>query len=581
MPAATATQDRLAIVLLALDLLMHIHANESLPCFQRYLQLAMQEIHAAANFPLEDKLQIYERCVPHVIKTGPSSTAAFRVLHCLLAKGVHLGEGKSLLAMLPPEEVVNELCNFECQIIGGGKADSARLVEHLSCRISVVTYLMGLAPTDDNYLCDRMFECLFGPQAGNDVARDIAWAQLVDLSKTITPRTAAKRLFDRYSQVQIPALPAKLATPHLITMVRDRLMEQVLSAGFSTQYSALLQQPLWQALVRFAVQCPGKGAGDIAFDGVQILLFDIPQRFEDKGSVVECQVEFLKTSVDGISSRYKDFSMFEDEARVDEFRRAMRLLETLCTKSRETLPSFQMLTTPSPILLGEGNSPDSLRFSLQVCAPERPQEEIQVRCSRASTFQQLADALQERTGAKLVRIIVGGKPVDLAAELFKTIDEGGIQVDNVVTAYPVYDSSCSFAKMLAELGPFEQELVLHHERLENFLDGPPAIAQAVGQLLSTLRPSESAAYRILHATTSASELLPMDKYYRTTYTIHLLRLFLGTYAKFGIADLNYVLRGVHLLVDCVTDQSRLEAPGIFLQTLWCLTLFLQERPRDM
>ncbi|KAI7649177.1 hypothetical protein KC318_g17394, partial [Hortaea werneckii] len=541
----------------------------------------MQEIHAAANFPLEDKLQIYERCVPHVIKTGPSSTAAFRVLHCLLAKGVHIGEGKSLLAMLPPEEVVNELCNFECQINGSGKADSARLVEHLSCRISVVTYLMGLAPTDDNDLCDRMFESLFGPQAGNDVARDIAWAQLVGMSKTITPRTAAKRLFDRYSQVQIPALPAKLATPHLITMVRDRLMEQVLSAGFSTQYSALLQQPLWQALVRFAVECPGKGAGDIAFDGVQILLFDIPQRFEDKGSVVECQVEFLKTSVDGICSRYKDFSIFEDEARVDEFRRAMRLLETLCAKSRETLPSFQMLTTPSPILLGDGNNPDSLRFSLQVCAPERPQEEIQVRCSRASTFQQLADALQERTGAKLVRIIVGGKPVDLAAEPFKTINEGGIQVDNVVTAYPVYDSSCSFAKMLAELGPFEQELVLHHERLESFFDGPSAIAQAVGQLLSTLRPSESAAYRILHATTSASELLPMNKFYRTTYTIHLLRLFLGTYAKFGIADLNYVLRGVHLLVDCVTDQSRLEAPYIFLQTLWCLTLFLQERPRDM
>ncbi|KAI7363395.1 hypothetical protein KC354_g6517 [Hortaea werneckii] len=597
-PAATATQDRLAIVLLALDLLMHIHTNESLPCFQRYLQIAMQEIHAAANFPLEDKLQIYERCVPHVIKTGPSSTAAFRVLHCLLAKGVHLGEGKSLLAMLPPEEVVNELCNFECQINGSGKADSARLVEHLSCRISVVTYLMGLAPTDDNDLCDRMFESLFGPQAGNDVARDIAWAQLVGMSKTITPRTAAKRLFDRYSQVQIPALPAKLATPHLITMVRDRLMEQVLSAGFSTQYSALLQQTLWQALVRFAVECPGKGAGDIAFDGVQILLFDIPQRFEDKGSVVECQVEFLKTSVDGICSRYKDFSIFEDEARVDEFRRAMRLLENLCAKSRETLPSFQMLTTPSPILLGDGNNPDSLRFSLQVCAPERPQEEIQVRCSRASTFQQLADALQERTGAKLVRIIVGGKPVDLAAEPFKTINEGGIQVDNVVTAYPVYDSSCSFAKMLAELGPFEQELVLHHERLESFFDGPSAIAQAVGQLLSTLRPSESAAYRILHATTSASELLPMNKFYRTTYTIHLLRLFLGTYAKFGIADLNYVLRGVHLLVDCVTDQSRLEAPYIFLQTLWCLTLFLQgarsmsvlpadfansviERPRDM
>ncbi|KAI7429157.1 hypothetical protein KC368_g17283, partial [Hortaea werneckii] len=201
--------------------------------------------------------------------------------------------------------------------------------------------------------------------------------------------------------------------------------------------------------------------------------------------------------------------------------------------------------------------------------------------SRASTFQQLVDALQERTGAKLVRIIVGGKAVDVAAEPFKTIGEGGVQVDNVVTAYPVYDSSCSFAKMLPELGPFEQELVLHHDRLEHFLDGPPAIAQSVGQLLSTLRPSESAAYRILHAPTSASELLRMDKYHRTTYTIHLLRLFLGTYAKFGIADLDYVLRGVHLLVDCVIDQSRLEAPRIFLQTLWCLTLFLQERPRDM
>ncbi|KAI7460425.1 hypothetical protein KC364_g9617 [Hortaea werneckii] len=581
MPATTALQDCLAIVLLALDLLMHIHANESLPYFKQYLQLAMQEIHAATSFPLEDKIQIYERCVPHVTKTGPSSTAAFKVLDCLLAKGIQSGEGKSLLAMLPPEDVVNELCNFERQIIESGEADPARLFEHLSCRISVVTYLLGLAFTDDDDLCDRLFESLFGPQAGNHVARDIAWAHLVNLSKSITPRTAAKRLFERYSQVQIPALPAKLATPHLITMVRHRLMEQVLSTEFETQYSALLQQPLWQALVRFAVECPGKGAGDFAFEGVQILLFEIPQKFEDKGPSIECQVEFLKTSVDDICSRYKDFSTFEDEARVDEFRRAMRLFEKLCGKSRETLPIFQTLTTPDSILLDDANDQNLLRFTVQVCAPGRPQEVIQTRCSSTSTFQQLVDALQERTGAKLVRIIVGGKAVDVAAEPFKTIGEGGVQVDNVVTAYPVYDSSCSFAKMLPELGPFEQELVLHHDQLEHFLDGPPAIAQSVGQLLSTLRPSESAAYRILHAPTSASELLPMDKYYRTTYTIHLLRLFLGTYAKFGIADLNYVLRGVHLLADCVIDRSRLEAPGLFLQTLWCLTLFLQERPRDM
>ncbi|KAI7625298.1 hypothetical protein KC343_g6694, partial [Hortaea werneckii] len=299
-------------------------------------------------------------------------------------------------------------------------------------------------------------------------------------------------------------------------------------------------------------------AGDIAFEGVQILLFEIPQKFEDKGPSIMCQVEFLKTSVDDICSRYKDFSVFDDEARVDEFRRAIRLLETLCGKSRETLHIFKTLATPNSILLDDANGQNLLRFTVQ-----------------------LVDALQERTGAKLVRLIVGGKAVDVAAEPFKTIGEGGVQVDNVVTAYPVYDSSCSFAKMLPELGPFEQELVLHHDRLEHFLDGPPAIAQSVAQLLSTLRPSESAAYRILHAPTSASELLPMDKHYRTTYTIHLLRLFLGTYAKFGIADLHYVLRGVHLLVDSVKDQSRLKAPVIFLQTLWCLTLFLQERPRDM
>ncbi|GAB1731103.1 hypothetical protein NU195Hw_g7174t1 [Hortaea werneckii] len=581
MPATTALQDRLTIVLLALDLLMHIHANESLPSFQQYLHLAMQEIHAATSFPLEHKLQIYERCVPHVTKTGPSSTAAFKVLDCLLAKGIQSGEGKSLLAMLPPEEVVNELCTFERQLIESGEADPARLFQHLSCRISVVTYLLGMASTDDDDLCDRLFESLFGPQAGNHMARDIAWAHLVNLSKSITPRTAAKRLFERYSHVQIPALPAKLATPHLITMVRHRLMEQVLSAEFETQYSALLQQPLWQALVRFAIECPGKGAGDFAFEGVQSLLFEIPQKFEDKGPSIRCQVEFLKTSVDDICSRYKDFSMFDNEARVDEFRRAISLLETLCGKSRETLHIFTTRATSSSILLDDANGQNLLRFTAQVCAPGHPQEDIQILCSRTSTFQQLVDALQERTGAKLVRIIVGGKAVDVAAEPFKTISEGGVQVDNVVTAYPVYDSSCSFAKMLPELGPFEQELVLHHDRLEHFLDGPPAIAQSVGQLLSTLRPSESAAYRILHAPTSPSELLPMDKYHRTTYTIHLLRLFLGTYAKFGIADLNYVLRGVHLLVDCVIDPSRLEAPELFLQTLWCLTLFLQERPRDM
>ncbi|KAI7576775.1 hypothetical protein KC346_g19701, partial [Hortaea werneckii] len=148
-------------------------------------------------------------------------------------------------------------------------------------------------------------------------------------------------------------------------MVRHRLTEQVLSAEFETQYSALLQQPLWQALVRFAVECPGKGAGDIAFEGVQILLFEIPQKFEDKGPSIMCQVEFLKTSVDDICSRYKDFSVFDDEARVDEFRRAIRLLETLCGKSRETLHIFKTLATPNSILLEDANGQNLLRFTVQ------------------------------------------------------------------------------------------------------------------------------------------------------------------------------------------------------------------------
>lgn len=93
--------------------------------------------------------------------------------------------------------------------------------------------------------------------------------------------------------------------------------------------------------------------------------------------------------------------------------------------------------------------------------------------------------------------------------------------------------------------------------------------------ITEIRPPALQRQQVTEAGRSAQNLFPNDKMWRSAFTIHVLKTHLQDYTRLGVADENFLLHGVELLVGIIIDETRQIEPVVFGRTMACLLSFLR------
>lgn len=577
-PPADSRKGSLSAVMLGVDLLDHLHTEERTPATESLVNMAMAQISYAHKLGIEDKLQVYQRCVPSIVSQSDSATSATKVLAMFLRASTHAEEAEQLLAMLPAKVAVDELCHYVTQTAKTGAVDKESLFASLVCRVVLVVHLLSLRPVQrDPVTEDLLFQFLMGELAIDNDARNIAWAELGFLSKGASPPDAATFLLDHYLVQLVPSTPAKHATPALIGLLIEPLRNRVYADSLQAEYPHILGWPLWKTLVRIAAESPDPATANTALTGMCDVLFAWPQRFTSKSAIVQCHAQFVREFVDRLCNEYADLSRFVNESEVRVFCQGLGVLSVVFQKSKQMESSFQLPKPPDKIIIATKDA-EPFCFSIQINSPQRQQGVISVQASKSTTIAELAAALPARTGASDHRVIVGGRSLDLDAVASKTLSEAGVQASGVINISPRYTSDCDLDKVLTDPGPVEQELLAQYGRLETFLDGPNPVAQSAYHLLATMTPSALAVSRIAKPGSTVNELFPPERPWKTVHSLYLLGSILDAYAKVGVADERFIVRGAHFLTDFIMDDARTLDPGLLLSVATRLHQFLLGTP---
>ncbi|KAK5137919.1 hypothetical protein LTR08_006688 [Meristemomyces frigidus] len=577
MPPGDA-EAQLVPALLGLELLTHVQTQERTLVTEQLVTLAMREISTVYTLPTEARLHILRRCVPDIVNKTASATSALLAVVLFLKHGVSAAETAQLLEILPINAVVDELRHFVLRTANAGGPDWDSHLAALRCRVDVVVRMLSLVltemPYQNHHNEDVLFQCVLGGQAFNNHARDIGWSELSVLSKSESPPPAASHLLHRYLNELLPSLASEHVTPALIRLLVEHLQGTIArTTQDESSYLHALSLPSWQQIARYAAEVQQPGTAMIATKAVCEVLFTWPKGFDDKAAIVRCHVEFVRSFVDRLCHDYADPTRFVEEDEMRKFRQAINVLETVLDQSRQTQISYQLREPSRPIIIDAANKDaEPFGFSVQICSPENRQALIEIQASKSTTVAELTRALPARTGTAQSKVIVSGKPIDLVADGSRTLCEAGVQASGVIMIYPTYTPSLDLDQVLTGSGPVEQELQAHRARLEVFLDGPTYVAQSAHRLLSALKP----AARFPTATTpaAAAELLPPDRPYRALYSLHLLQNSLQVYARFAVADEEFILRGVHMLTEFLLNESYTFSPALFEQVAHRLLLFL-------
>ncbi|KAK0366888.1 hypothetical protein LTR59_003219 [Friedmanniomyces endolithicus] len=559
------------------QLAKNLHGVHGTPAVSSLHMVAMNEVSMATGYPMEWRLQIYDRCVPAILEMSQLATVSIATLQVFLRAGMSREEAQHVLEKLPVAAVVAEIRKLVETAGEHSPGGVANRDYNIRLRLGFAARLLSFAPSAEvEEVQDELYDLLLGDRAINNLARHLAWLELASLTIPQHEIAAAKKLMERYLIEFVPLLPTQFATPALVDVMIQWLKTHIRASMADDRTSEPLELPLWKTLVRIAATSLEAVTANAAVDAVCHLLFIWPQYSTSKDSIAAYYVRFVRDFVDGLC---KDFSSFDPEDVLDQaarFHQAIELLSTVLRKSKQMQPSAQLVAPVERITL-ESRVADSeaLCFSLQLCPPQGSPTTTSVQASKTSSVADLAAALPGMTGTSSNRIILGGKLVDLQADASKTLSDIGVESSGVILIRPVYTPDCDLETVLTVSGPVEQEMLAQYDRLEPFLDGPEPVARSAYDFLVNMRPSASARSRICSLEATVAQVFPADNTCRTAYSAHILRTQLTDYARLGVADEHFIMHGVRLLTACLLDEGRPHDINVLLPVTGCLGDFLR------
>ncbi|KAK0278991.1 hypothetical protein LTS16_014773 [Friedmanniomyces endolithicus] len=561
----------------AFQLAGNLYGAHGTPAVTSLHMAAMNEVSMATGYPLEWRVQIYDRCVPAILQMSQLATISIATLQVFLRAGMSHEEARHVLEKLPVTAVVAEIRRLVETAGDHSPGGVASRDYNIRLRLSFAARLLSYAPSVEmEEVQDDLYDLLFGSFAINNVARHLAWLELATLTVPQHEVAAAKKLMERYLIEFVPLLPTHFATPALVDVMIQWLKTHIRAGMANNHTSEPLELPLWKTLVRIAASSTEAVTANAAVDAVCHLLFIWPQYSASKDSIAAYYVRFVRDFVEGLCKDFSRFDPADTLGQAARFHQAINLLSTVLRKSKELQPSAQLVAPMERITLDSKESDsEALCFSLQLCPPQGAPTTTSVQASKTSSVADLASALPSMTGTSSNRIILGGKLVDLEADASKTLSDIGVESSGVILVRPVYTQDCDLETVLTVSGPVEQEMLAQYDRLDSFLDGPEPVARSAYDFLVNMRPSASARTRICSLEATVAQVFPADNTCRTAYSAHILRTQLTDYARLGVADERFIMHGVRLLTACILDESRPLDINVLLPVTGCLGDFLR------
>ena len=592
--AGADSANRIQLAFTTIDILSHL--EHAAPCSSSgELQSALvTEIarFAGDDFTIHDRREVYAKYLPDIEKQTPGASVAVQALAVMLNVGLTPEDYQTILLILPVRAAVEELRHF----VATSKNDAlnAFTIHFVNIRLTSIVRLMSVesgSPNDD--VAKVIFDCVFGEDALSEAARGQAWDQLSALTRSNDHPHAAVGLWTNYMQRYVPTLPTALVSPKLVELIWTYLRNELATDPFRSDLSLLLDHPLWMALGRFALTSDNDDLSLQATAVVRDLLFDYPMvrvRGIPRDTIVKCQRQFIRSHIEAMHKGFGHLLGNADEKRERALVRAIYTLEIIRRASRDTSAYYTMTTEPDTLLIDAADTAaDHLSFTVQVYSAAPQPKTIAIQASKTATISQLLDKLSTKTGSSSNRVIAGGREV--TGDTTRSLADLGLQNSGVIHVRPRYTQEFDFDQLSSNAGPAEQEIVAHYNALETLLDGPPGVASQVCtdftnlvnelthrqtlDLLYELRPTAQARDRVTSSAASVSELFPQDKPERARYSTHVLSCHLRDCASMGLADADFLVRGVRLLTAVVMDDARHVVNEVTEDIVRCLKAFLQ------
>ncbi|KAK3718188.1 hypothetical protein LTR37_005303 [Vermiconidia calcicola] len=573
----TDQADRLALIFTSIRILRHADASEPSALANRLRQFSLAEICRlnTSDFWPEDRTQVYSHCVPEILGHSENATAAFEILNILMEVRLSPQEAQYVLSILPIKSPVEELCEFVDASKGKHHLTPYILgtIVRLTCIVRL-TDLEGAIPDADTQA--RLFSHIFGSASISNEARDAAWDKLDSMASISNLPSAASDLRKSFLHDHIPSLSATLATPRLIHLIYTSLKVECAKEEVKQDMTKLLQFPLWKSMVRFATTSLDNVV-KVAVSAMVDLLFISPSILRiPPASVTQCHGEFVRGHIESTCHHFSNLVQSKEPAHYRTFLLDMTLLGLLLNESRKILTIYSSPKESDVLLVGDKTSADDgIAFVAQVHGPETQPAVIEVQAKESTKVAELLAALSTKTGAKRNRVIAGGIEItDMADE---SLPDAGVRQSGLVLVCPKYTLDLDLDKVLTRPGPVEQEILTQYSSIEAFLDGPDQVAEVAYRFLQSVRLPAESRLRVVSSDTTAQELFPPDKQFRTLFSLFVLRKHIHDWSRLGVADSGFIWRAIRLLTGFILDESRAFSPTLMLDVTRVLALFLRER----
>ncbi|SMQ49296.1 unnamed protein product [Zymoseptoria tritici ST99CH_3D7] len=579
-------EKRLATAFISIDIMSQIDIWDNDPLLMQLRTTASLELQrfTSDHFTAEDRLQIFKRCVPNILEANERASTSAEILTPFVHRLADPAEAPGdLLNMLPLHAVLRELSMFVNRVRDDSTRDYRVHLGALNVRLGLLMRLMSLPDIDVGMdVLDTLAKYTIGELALNNHSRDFAWQRFSYWAEADGPGSIASDLLRRLLSEEAIHLPLEYTTRTSLRLFGSSLQEQGrMSPSLRNEFSQMLELPQWHKLVQAAESTDIPEIDTLATDALCNALFEHDSQNWNKTSVAKCHATFARQQIERICSLYASSSSKElRDGNGHIIIRQIALLDAVLLRSKHSsyAPTADV---PLDLCLANKDSKESIFATMQVYGGGQPHTKIcRLQYTATSTVAELLAELPKITGAAENRVILGGQALDLTVCANKELSEIGLHSTGVIIVCPKHTLQSDLEVVLTSSGAVEEEILAQYDHLERLIDGPAAIANQMFQFLTHVRVPAQPRDRVVSTDLSVQDLCPPDNKWRTLFSVFVLKTHLTDFARLGVAEETFLLRGIHLLVEVITDKMRPKLFRELISTMECLVSFLQERPKE-
>lgn len=503
---------------------------------------------------IEQQIRLTELCANAIISTSDSTTGYVLALLSLL---------RLRNFSVQPERVSSLLTFQQCSEEFFQRAESSRNrsyeTQPLACRMDLMMCLWtycGQAVDID--LEKKVWDYFVGDLSINPPLRACAWEILSRAFQQSPP--VLEEFYQRCTSQYLPAL-----SPDLVTTRTDTLFA-VESQRQSANGQVLL--PLKNDFIRFALLCSSDEVSrhfnvmliTHLFQGKALLHPDLAIR--EHINLVEACIEQLTVS------------------NISAFRASVLLRLILANSKVFEENTAQTKGSAAQIEIQLAQNPDSIQIPIRAHKGVSQPQSRMVTINKSASCSDLDAAIVSETGFQKYTVIAAGQKIDFAREPTLPIHDLGLQDGKmlIVQKHNTIQSIQEDAKNIQGKFTVEKVLLSHLDALYHILDEQTAKAEVILGILQELRLPGAIRALVTSLETPFDDVFPASKPLKLRASLEVLHLQLKEQIALGVADENFLRRGVHLLI------ALLHRPGFHASDLDVLraaeVLFelLRERP---